>query len=289
MYTTDVKIDAVLTGLLERHESQTTDRRSSGFSELDELTGGFAPGELMVLASRPYMSRERVLTRIIDTVAMQHGLPVLIISADCDAENFCQYRIGLQYSYFNLLGRYCGATWRVKQQRGLSALIEKYKTVPIYVNDHAGLSIDEIFENAEQLCNHDGKLGLIVVTNGDALNLQKFGVSRYDQLVGLSKALKKLALEHCCPVLVESEVSRRLEKRKRGRMEPRTKDLYGRGALAKYADMLLFVHFSGNHHMASKPRRKFIIEMNRTGPTGTARIDEDLIFKSLVRKNDSEN
>lgn len=287
--TTFKKIDTVLTGLLERHESQTTDRRSSGFPQLDELTDGFAPGELLVLASRADMARQPVLTRIVDTVAMQHRLAVLIFSADCDIENYGRYRIGMQFGSYWRPGRFHSAAWQNKQQRVLTALIEKYKAAPIYVNDSAGLSIDDMFENAEALCDQDEKLGLIVVTNGDALNLQKFGISRYDQLLGLSEALKKLALKHCCTVLVESEVSRRLEKRKRGRMEPRTKDLYGRGALAKYADMLLFVHCSGHYHMASKPRRKFIIEMNRTGPTGTARIDDDLIFTSFVRKNDSDN
>ena len=279
-----VDLGSALTSLLERHDNPTSDRIGSGFPRLDEYMGGFVPGELIVLASRPSMGRNPVLIRMIDEVALEHRQTVLVASTDYDVDRFCQYGIGSQFPWFGLRDRIRRSDLEDKHRKYLSYLVEKYKASPIVVVDRAGLSVKQISAQAEAIRINVGPLGLIVVTNGDALNLQKFGTSRYDQLLGLSKALKKLAQRHGCTVLVESEVSRRLEKRKRKNMRPLPSDLCCRGALAKYADKLLFVYNDQIYFPSASPCREIIIGKNRNGPVGFMDINEDQIYKRLDRR-----
>ena len=279
-----VDLGSALTNLLERHDNPTSDRIASGFPLLDEYTGGFVPGELIVLASRPSMGRKPVLMRMIDAIALEQGKAVLVASTDYDVDSFCQYGIGSQFLWFGLRDRIRRSDLEDKHRKYLSYLVEKYKASPIVVVDRPGLSVKQISRQAEAIRMNVGPLGLIVVTSGDAMNLQKLGTSRYDQLLGLSKALKKLAQRHCCTVLVESTVSRKLENRKRKYMRPRPNDLACRGALAKYADKLLFVYNDQIYFPNASPCREIIIGKNRDGPTGSMVINEDLIYKRLAQR-----
>ena len=279
-----VDLGSALTNLLLRHDNPKNDRIGSGFPLLDEYTGGFVPGELIVLASRPSMGRKPVLMRMIDAIALEQGKAVLVASTDYDVDSFCQYGIGSQFLWFGLRDRIRRSDLEDKHRKYLSYLVEKYKASPIVVVDRAGLSVKQISQQAEAIRMNAGPLGLIVMTSCDAMNLQKFGTSRHDQLLGLSKALKKLAQKHCCTVLVESEVSRRLENRKRKYMRPRPNDLVCRGALAKYADKLLFVYNDQIYFPNASPCREIIISRNRNGPAGSTAINEDQIHKRLDQR-----
>ena len=279
-----VELGSALSDLLERHGKEASDRRPSGFPQLDEITNGFAPGELIVLADRPSMGRGFVLTRIIDAIAIEQGLPVLIFFSDFGVDQYCHFGIGSQFPGFGILERARRSDFQEKYRKCLSYLVEKYKVAPIVVDNRIGLIIKTIRLQAEKLCRDKGPLGLIVLRNSDALDLRKYGTSRYDQLLGLSKALKKLALRFGCPVLIESDVSRRLENRKRKNMRPLLRDLCYRGALAKHADKLLFVYNHQVYFPAADPLREIIVGKNRTGPMGSVVINDDQIFTSLEQQ-----
>ena len=279
-----VELGSALADLLDRHGKEASDRRASGFPQLDKITTGFAPGELIVLADRPSMGRVYVLTRMIDAVAIEQGLPVLIFFSDFDVDRYCHFGIGSQFPRFGILGRARESDLKEKYRKYLSHLVEKYKVAPIVVDNRIGLSVKKIRRQAEKLSNDKGPLGLIVVRNSDSLDLRKYGTSRYDQLLGLSRALKKLALRFGCPVLVESEVSSRLENRKRKNMRPLFRDLCYRGALAKHADKLLFVYNHQVYFPDASPLREIIVGKNRTGAMGSVVINEDQIFTSLEQQ-----
>ena len=279
-----VELGSALSDLLERHGKEASDRRPSGFPQLDEITNGFVPGELIVLADRPSMGRVYVLTRMIDSVAIEQGLPVLIFFSDFDVDRYCHFGIGSQFPRFGILGRARESDFKEKYRKYLSHLVEKYKVAPIVVDNRIGLSVKKIRRQAEKLCNDKGPLGLIVVRNSDSLDLRNYGTSRYDQLLGLSRALKKLALRFGCAVLIESEVSRRLENRRRKNMRPLLRDLCCRGALAKHADKLLFVYNHQVYFPEASPMREIIIGKNRFGSMGSVVINEDQIFATLGRQ-----
>ena len=283
-----VELGSALSDLLERHGKEASDRRPSGFPQLDEITNGFVPGELIVLADRPSMGRVYVLTRMIDAVAIEQGLPVLIFFSDFEVNRYCHFGIGSQFPRFGILGRARESDFKEKYRKYLSHLVEKYKVAPIVVDNRIGLSVKKIRRQAEKLCNDKGPLGLIVVRNSDSLDLRNYGTSRYDQLLGLSRALKKLALRFGCAVLIESEVSRRLENRRRKNMRPLLRDLCCRGALAKHADKLLFVYNHQVYFPEADPQREIIIGKNRTGPMGSVVINEDQIFTSLDQQRNLE-
>ena len=280
MNNTRVELGAALNDLLERQGREPSNQLASGFPQMDEIIGGFTPGELIVLADRPSMGRGLVLTRIIDSVAIEQGLPVLIFFSDFGIDQYCR-RIGMQFPDFGGLGRARGSDLQAKYRRCVSYLVEKYRVAPIVVDNRVGLSVKKIRRQVEMICNRQESIGLVVVTNSDSLDLRKYGTSRYDQLLGLSKELKKLALRFDCPVLVESEVSRRLENRKRKNMRPLLRDLCSRGALAKHADKLLFVYNHQVYFPDASPQREIIIGKNRTGSIGSVVINEDQIFTSV--------
>ena len=280
MNNTRVELGAALNDLLERQGREPSNQLASGFPQMDEVIGGFTPGELIVLADRPSMGRGLVLTRIIDSVAIEQGLPVLIFFSDFGIDQYCR-RIGMQFPDFGGLGRARGSDLQAKYRRCVSYLVEKYRVAPIVVDNRVGLSVKKIRRQVEMICNRQESIGLVVVTNSDSLDLRKYGTSRYDQLLGLSKELKKLALRFDCPVLVESEVSRRLENRKRKNMRPLLRDLCSRGALAKHADKLLFVYNHQVYFPDASPQREIIIGKNRTGSIGSVVINEDQIFTSV--------
>ena len=279
-----VELGLALSDLLDRHGKVASDRRPSGFPQLDEITNGFEPGELIVLADRPSMGRESVLTRMIDAVAIDQGLPVLIFFSDFDLNRYCHFGIGSQFPGFGILERAGRSDFQEKYRKYLSYLVEKYKVAPIVVDNRIGLTVKNIRRQAEMICRDKGPLGLIVIRNSDALDLRKYGTSRYDQLLDLSKASKKLALRFGCPVLIESEVSRRLEHRKRKNMRPLLRDLCYRGALAKHADKLLFVYNHQVYFPQADPMREIIVGKNRTGPMGSVVINDDQIFTSFDRQ-----
>lgn len=268
-------INRALSEMRNRVESDDYHLFSSGFPDLDQYIGGFGRGELIVLASRSGMDRTPVSVRMIDSVAIEQREAVLAFSTDKSIESYCHASIGSQLEYHFDFVR--GRSHSDHFFDALDFLIEKYRGARLHVDTRPGLTVKKLKNHACEYAQDAGRLGMIVVSSVGDLNLRKYGTSECDQLLGVSAALKKLALRVQCPVLAITEISDEVI-RGRKQMRPRLSDLQGNGALAKCADLLLLVHNEKVYDPRSEESREIIVAKSRNGSLCTARFEEKQIF-----------
>src|SRR5919112_1937497 len=173
----------------------------SGFTDLDSLTGGFQPGNLIVLAARPSMGKSAAATNIAEHAAVEAGVPVALFS--------------LEMSETELAHRFLASKGRVRAEKWPKVLqaVEKLARAPIFVDDSSDMSVLELRAKSRRLAARHG-LGLVVV---DYLQLMRPEgrpeSSRVEQIGQISRGLKILARELEVPVIAVSQLSRAVESR----------------------------------------------------------------------------
>ena len=245
-------------------------KRSTGVQNLDELIGGFAPGDSIVLASRPSMGQSLISVRMIDAMAIQQRLPVLVFSTDKSLSSFCHYMIGSQVAQY--FSAQCAILRPEKYLVQLNSLIDKYAEVPLYINDCSGITIKQMFNTSAELQAEHGPLGMIVVTSASAMNLIDLGRKIEKRMIEASKAFKKLAKTFNCPILIHGNVDPKCERIKRDSFRPRLNDLPNHAALSKHADIVLFVYDDQVYSHHSDNPREIIVAQNRNGPCGIVSV-----------------
>lgn len=211
----------------------------SGFPELDQLTGGFKPGQLIFVAGRPGMGKTALILNIVERVAIREDLPVVLF---CSAERTSDLEMRLASSICSICLRDIGPA----QESGMAWLYlsKAKKTVQrskLYIDGNWNVSVEELSERVRWLTHEHGKLGLIVVNDFEQTHVSsRRGKARANELDALSYALKLLAQEHCCPVIVPTQLGRKMEVRHDKR--PRLTDLRDDGRLEEAADMIITVY-----------------------------------------------
>jgi len=252
----------------------------TGFRDLDDLTGGFQPSDLIILAGRPSMGK----TAFALNLAIQTAIP-----EERDVKSGQPYSVAffsLEMSKEQLIQRLLCAvgqldlrdvrTGRVKPQDfiGITTAASKLNEAPIYIDDTPALGVLEMRAKARRLKsvlgNQGRELGLIVV---DYLQLMR-GTgntdSREQEISEISRSLKALAKELHVPVLALSQLNRRVEERPDKR--PMLADLRESGAIEQDADVIAFV-YRQEVYKPDNPELKgladLIIGKQRNGPIGT--------------------
>ena len=184
----------------------------SGFKDLDEITGGFQPGNLIIIAARPAMGKSALVCNIAENAAVDHGKPVALFSLEMAEAELAQRFVASQ-------ARIKGEELRkgrVSEQRWPKILSasQRLAASPLWVDDSSDVGMLEIRAKARRLHSQcEGGLGLIIV---DYLQLMRTD-SRYDSRVTavgeLSRGLKILARELGVPVIALSQLSRAVETR----------------------------------------------------------------------------
>jgi len=252
----------------------------TGFYDLDRMTSGLQPGDMVVLAARPSMGKTAFAINIAEHVALNEGLPVAVFSMEMGASQ--------------LAVRVVGSIGRIDQGRlrtgklsddewpRLTEAIEKLRTVSLHIDETPGLTSSELRANARRLARQCGKLGLIVV---DYLQLMSGsggagGDNRATELGEISRGLKMLAKELQCPVIALSQLNRSVEQRTDKR--PMMSDLRESGAIEQDADIIMFIYRDDYYNKDSKDPgvAEIIIGKQRNGPTGTVRLT---FLKNLTR------
>jgi replicative DNA helicase len=252
----------------------------TGFYDLDRMTSGLQPGDMVVLAARPSMGKTAFAINIAEHVALNEGLPVAVFSMEMGASQ--------------LAVRVVGSIGRIDQGRlrtgklsddewpRLTEAIEKLRTVSLHIDETPGLTSSELRANARRLARQCGKLGLIVV---DYLQLMSGsggagGDNRAIELGEISRGLKMLAKELQCPVIALSQLNRSVEQRTDKR--PMMSDLRESGAIEQDADIIMFIYRDDYYNKDSKDPgvAEIIIGKQRNGPTGTVRLT---FLKNLTR------
>jgi replicative DNA helicase len=278
-------MDTLVVELLDRVQEMADNPNDitgvpTGFYDLDRMTSGLQPGDMVVLAARPSMGKTAFAINIAEHVALNEGLPVAVFSMEMGASQLAVRVVGsigrIDQGHLRT-GKLSDDEWP-----RLTEAIEKLRTVSLHIDETPGLTPSELRANARRLARQCGKLGLIVV---DYLQLMSgsgnsVGDNRATELGEISRGLKMLAKELQCPVIALSQLNRSVEQRTDKR--PMMSDLRESGAIEQDADIIMFIYRDDYYNKDSKDPgvAEIIIGKQRNGPTGTVRLT---FLKNLTR------
>jgi replicative DNA helicase len=243
---------------------------ASGFRDLDRLTSGLQPSDLVILAARPSMGKTALVLNIAQHVALHKQAPVGMFSLEMSKEQ--------------LLMRMLCAEARVdahKVRTGYLAKDDFRKLIdtlgvttqaPLYIDDSSTLTVMEMRAKCRRLKAERG-LSLIIV---DYLQLMSgYGrvENRNQEISGISRGLKALAKELNVPVIALSQLSRAPEQRQ-GDHKPQLSDLRESGSIEQDADLVMFI-YREEVYKASEENAglaELIIAKQRNGPTGIVKL-----------------
>ncbi|HCI6425159.1 TPA: replicative DNA helicase [Klebsiella quasipneumoniae subsp. similipneumoniae] len=282
--------DNVLAGIAQRYEAErgSLSGTPSGLEQLDALTCGFQPADLIIAAARPSVGKTAfALTLCVNALILRPTQPVQIYSMEMSAEQ-------LLLRFVSLIGHVSQTRLRSGdlsdddwQQIGLSAntLMNEWKD-RLLLDDSGILTPSILRSRARRSLRQYGLPSLIVV---DYLQLMRSGgaENRNQEISTISRSLKALAKELNCPVLALSQLNRALESRLNKR--PCNADLRDSGSIEQDADVILFLYRDELYDPNTLDRgiAEVIVSKQRNGPIGTVRtrfISDQARFESLSQQ-----
>jgi replicative DNA helicase len=183
----------------------------SGFSDLDRMTSGLQPGDLVIVAGRPSMGKTSLCMNIAESVAIEQGLPVAVFSMEMGAT---QLALRMVCSVGRLdqqrlrTGRLTNDDWP-----RLTTAIQKMQDAQLFIDETPALNALELRARARRLSRQCGQLGLIVIDYLQLMSSPSSGENRATEISEISRSLKALAKELKCPVIALSQLNRSLEQR----------------------------------------------------------------------------
>ena len=258
----------------------------SGFVEFDDLTTGFQPSELIVIAGRPGMGKTAFSMNIAQNAAISKNTPVAIFSLEMSKSQLVQRMLcsEARVDAHNLRkGRLAESDWPT-----LSMAAGRLSSAPIFIDDSASATSLEIKAKARRLkAQHD--LGLIIIDYMQLMQNSSRAENRQQEISEISRSLKSLARELNVPVIAVSQLSRAVEQRIERR--PRLSDLRESGAIEQDADLVIFIYREEYYKPKTEKKgtAEIIISKQRNGPTGTidlAFIKEYAKFENLTRMSE---
>ena len=268
-------IPPLLTKVVERIETlygrdNTSDVTgiATGFTDLDSMTSGMQPGELIIVAGRPSMGKTAFAINIAEHVALEGAKPVAIFSMEMGGTQLAMRMIGS----VGLLNQHTLRTGRLEEDdwSRMTHALGRLNDAPIFIDETAALNALELRSRARRLHRQNDGLGLIVV---DYLQLMsassgKASENRATEISEISRSLKALAKELHVPVMALSQLNRSLEQRPNKR--PMMSDLRESGAIEQDADLILFIYRDEvyNPDSSDKGKAEIIIGKQRNGPIG---------------------
>jgi replicative DNA helicase len=242
----------------------------SGFADLDELTAGFQPGDLVIIAARPSVGKTALALNIAQHVGTKTGKTVGIFSLEMSKE---QLFLRMLTSEAHIDSHRLRTGFLVESDWGrLSHALGTLSEAKVFIDDTPGIGALEMRAKSRRLMAEHG-LDLLVV---DYIQLMQ-GRGRFEnrtlELASISRSLKVLAKELNVPVVILSQLSRAPESRSDHR--PMLSDLRESGALEQDADVVMLL-FRADQYPDVKPEDENIAEVNvakqRNGPTGVVRL-----------------
>jgi len=242
----------------------------TGFADLDKMTSGLQPGDLIIVAGRPSMGKTAFSINIGEHVAIESGLPVAVFSMEMGGTQLAMRMLGS----VGRLDQHRLRTGRLNDEDWprLTHAIQKMNDAQLYIDETPALSSIELRARARRLSRQCGKLGLIVIDYLQLMSANSAGENRATEISEISRNLKGLAKELNCPVIALSQLNRSLEQRPNKR--PVMSDLRESGAIEQDADVILFIYRDQvyNPDSQDKGTAEIIIGKQRNGPIGSVRL-----------------
>jgi len=257
---------------------------ASGLNDLDDLTGGFQNGDLVVVAGRPSMGKTSFCMNISEHVAINEGQSVAFFSLEMSKEQLVQRLLCSQARLD--LRRLRTGYFPKEKWRDLTAAAGRLHTAPIWIDDTPALSVLELRAKVRRICA-ETDLKLIVVDYLQLMRGPENVENRQQEVSHITRSLKALAKEVSLPIMVLSQLSRAPETRG-SRGIPMLSDLRESGAIEQDADVVIFIYREEVYHPTDENRGKATVKIakQRNGPTGEVDVTflrEFTRFENLSR------
>jgi replicative DNA helicase len=270
-------INPLLTQVVERiQELHDRDNPSditgipTGYNDLDKMTSGLQPGDLVIIAGRPSMGKTSLALNMAEYVAIDYGAPVAVFSMEMGGAQLAMRML----ASVGRLDQHKVRTGRLNDDEWsrLSFALGKIHEKAIYIDETPALNPIDLRARARRLHRQCGKLGLIVIDYLQLMSGSSNGENRATEISEISRSLKSLAKELECPVIALSQLNRSLEQRPNKR--PVMSDLRESGAIEQDADVIMFIYRDEvyNPDTQEKGTAEIIIGKQRNGPIGTVRL-----------------
>lgn len=241
----------------------------TGFRDLDRLTSGLQPSDLILVAARPSMGKTAFTLNIAQNVGVKQHKTVAFFSLEMSQEQLVQ-RLLCQIAHIDSQKLRTGQLNSDDEWTKLTDACDKLYQAPIYIDDTPGISVTEMRSKARRLKAEHG-LDLIIV---DYLQLMqgRSSESRQQEISEISRSLKALARELKVPLIALSQLSRSVESRQDKR--PMLSDLRESGALEQDADIVSFLYREDYYDKETENQHitEIILAKHRNGPVGSVKL-----------------
>lgn len=250
---------------------------STGLIDLDKMTFGFHPQEMIVVAGRPSMGKTSLALRFTEAAVLpklsQKAVPTLLFSLEMGADQLAM-RLLCGRARVNMTKLRDGFL-SADSQKDLVQTAKELKNAPLWIDDAGSLTILEMRAKARRMQSQlNGKLGLVVIDYLQLLSGTDSRVPREQQIAEISRGIKSMAKELKVPVVVLSQLNRESEKERR---QPRLSDLRESGSIEQDADLVLLISKKKDNEEeedggAPVLARELIVAKQRNGPVGTVPV-----------------
>ncbi|MCH4179440.1 MAG: replicative DNA helicase [Megasphaera sp.] len=242
---------------------------ATGFRDLDKITSGLQPSDLILVAARPSMGKTAFTLNIAQNVGVRQHKSVAFFSLEMSKEQLVQ-RLLCQIAHIDSQKLRTGQINSDEEWTRLTDACDKLYSAPIYIDDTPGISVAEMRSKSRKLKSERG-LDLIVV---DYLQLMtgRNSESRQQEISEISRSLKALARELKVPLIALSQLSRSVESRQDKR--PMLSDLRESGALEQDADIVSFLYREDYYDKETENQHitEVILAKHRNGPVGSIKL-----------------
>jgi len=269
------KVADVLTIATEKidklfHQGDTITGIPTGFDDLDKMTAGLQPGDLVIIAGRPSMGKTTLVMNMAENAAISAKKPVVVFSLEMSSES--------------LVMRMLSSLGRINQNKirtgklseddwpRLTSAVSMLADAPIYIDETPALSPAEMRSKIRRIIRQEGEIGLIVVDYLQLMQVPTIKDNRTLEISEISRSLKMIAKEAKAPVIAGSQLNRGLEQRQDKR--PIMSDLRESGAIEQDADLIGFIYRDEvyNPDTEDKGVAEIIIGKQRNGEIGKIKL-----------------
>jgi replicative DNA helicase len=274
-----------------QHSPDSVTGVPSGYPDLDDMTAGFQPSNLVVVAGRPSMGKTALALNFAQHAAIEIEIPVAVFSLEMSKEALVQRLLCAEGRVDS--GRLRRGRLQDDEFARLATAAGHLNTAPIWIDDTPALSALELRAKARRL-KAEVDLGMIIVDYLQLMAGPRNVENRQQEISQISRSLKAVAMELDIPVVALSQLSRAPEQRTEHR--PVLADLRESGAIEQDADLVLFVYREEVYQGPEDPQgnniegeSELIVGKQRNGPTGTVDLffhKEYTLFESVSRRRE---
>ena len=247
----------------------------TGYYDLDKITSGFHPHELIIIAARPGMGKTAIALNMVTNIAIHAKKTVALFNMEMGAEQLVTRMLSSVGQIDG--GKLKNGSLEHSDWKRINEAISRLSDTKIFIDDTAGQTVAEIRSKCRRLKSSPSGLDIILI---DYLTLIQSankggstGQNRQQEVSDISRALKTMAMELDVPVIALSQLSRGIEQRTD--KKPMLSDLRESGAIEQDADIVAFLHCSDEEREKEDSLMEFVIRKHRNGPL----MDIPLIFK----------